>query len=355
MYKNRSSLTLSSPQSNGLKEGDVSLRLDNLGLSDIGIYYCYVSGDKSYDSKTVTLNLTAQGSPIKITLNRHLNSVKLSSTSCGWFPQPSLLWKSTNAPSDLQSTNYTKQENGLFCIYGQVILSSSDPNVINCSVIVSEEEKRSVNMYLEAGLLGYMVVKKPDEYPMSKIPIKLDMSKCKKDYLAFNPDADAVRDTDEAAEKYSPDGFPYELCVSGRNTFSSGRVYWEVELKKPNVPPKKSWLVGVAKASYTISDKKSDLTPFNGFWFLCSDPKNGLHVNTEPEFSPILNKTVECVGVLLDFERNELSFYSATDGVHLFTMIIKFPEEVVPLFNPGLGDKAPLQIINPKVKTSNEC
>lgn len=60
IYKNRSSLTQRSPQSTGLKQGDVSLKLDSLGLSDIGIFHCYVSGDTSYDSNTVTLNLTGE-------------------------------------------------------------------------------------------------------------------------------------------------------------------------------------------------------------------------------------------------------------------------------------------------------
>lgn len=60
MYRNRSSLTLRSPQSAGLKQGDVSLRLDNLGISDIGIFHCYVSGDKSYHDNTVKLNVTGE-------------------------------------------------------------------------------------------------------------------------------------------------------------------------------------------------------------------------------------------------------------------------------------------------------
>lgn len=59
-YNNRSSLTLRNPQSTGLKQGDISLRLDNLCLSDIGIFHCYVTGDKSYHEKTVQLNLTGE-------------------------------------------------------------------------------------------------------------------------------------------------------------------------------------------------------------------------------------------------------------------------------------------------------
>lgn len=186
--------------------------------------------------------------------------------------------------------------------------------------------------------------------------ITLNREDCIKDYLLFNSQGDLVRDADAAAIEYKEHGFPYELCVHGTSEYSSGRVYWEVALKQKNVPLKKSWLIGVAKASYTRSKEKSHFTPLNGFWFLCSDPDHGLYVNTEPEISLPVNTTPELVGVLLDFTKKELAFYNATDGVCLFSMRIdslnNFP--VVPLFNPGIGDNSPLKIINPEVKTLNE-
>ncbi|KAK2865811.1 hypothetical protein Q7C36_001867 [Tachysurus vachellii] len=418
-YKNRSSLTLSSPQSTGLKQGDVSLKLDNLALSDIGIFHCYVSGDKSYDSKTVTLSLTALGSLPLLSLEHHQNSVNLSCTSSGWYPQPRLLWKFTNKGdvlSELQSPIYTKQENGLFFISSWVLLSSSVSNSISCSVALSEENREvsvdlgprlsvqnsglwkilftvallsvlaliGIGLFLYKKYNGYQLVKRgnmPNECQMSdeqpqhskdqklvigqptimedlrkaNVTIRFDEENCNKDYLRFNPQGDTVRDFGAAADEYKGRGFPYGLCVRGRERFCSGRVYWEVRLKLANVPPKKSWLIGVAKASYTLSDEKSYFTPSNGFWFLCLDPENGLHVNTEPEISPTENTTLESVGVLLDFDKRELSFYNATDGVHLLTMKTDFKEDVVPLFNPGIGDNAPLQIINPQVKTQNEA
>lgn len=186
------------------------------------------------------------------------------------------------------------------------------------------------------------------------VTITLDEDSSKKDDLKFNKQSNLVRDADEAANKYKGHGFPYNLCVRGKETFSSGRAYWEVGLKQARVPPKKSWLIGVAKASCTISDKNSDFTPSNGFWFLCSEPENGLYINTEPKISLQLDTALECVGVLLDFDNSKLSFYDATDKVHLLTMRPNFGGSVVPLFNPGIGDKSPLQIINPQVKTQNE-
>ncbi|XP_039506255.1 uncharacterized protein LOC120461956 isoform X2 [Pimephales promelas] len=56
-YRNRSSLTLWSDQSGGLKNGDVSLRLEKLRIQDEGSFHCYVSGESVYDSGEVVLKV----------------------------------------------------------------------------------------------------------------------------------------------------------------------------------------------------------------------------------------------------------------------------------------------------------
>ncbi len=59
-FRNRSSLTLRSDQSGGLKDGDISLRLEKLTFQDEGPFHCYVSGESSYDSEVVDLKITGE-------------------------------------------------------------------------------------------------------------------------------------------------------------------------------------------------------------------------------------------------------------------------------------------------------
>ncbi|XP_058637701.1 myelin-oligodendrocyte glycoprotein-like [Onychostoma macrolepis] len=59
-FRNRTSLSLRSDQSGGLKDGDVSLRLEKLTFQDEGPFHCYVSGDTVYDSKVVDLKITGE-------------------------------------------------------------------------------------------------------------------------------------------------------------------------------------------------------------------------------------------------------------------------------------------------------
>ncbi len=59
-FRNRTSLTLRSDLSGGLKNGDVSLRLEKLRFQDDGLFHCYVSGESSYDSQEVVLKVTGK-------------------------------------------------------------------------------------------------------------------------------------------------------------------------------------------------------------------------------------------------------------------------------------------------------
>lgn len=104
--------------------------------------------------------LSALGSPAHLSLQHLQDSVNLSCSSCGWFPQPRLLWNSPNekgdALSNTQSPVYRQQENGLFCAYGWVILSSSFSKSISCSVSLSEDEKRDMSFDLDARPSGLL-------------------------------------------------------------------------------------------------------------------------------------------------------------------------------------------------------
>ncbi|KAL0189806.1 hypothetical protein M9458_016905, partial [Cirrhinus mrigala] len=56
-YSNRTSLMRWSDRSGGLKDGDISLRLEKLTLQDEGSFHCYVSGDTTYDGREVSLKI----------------------------------------------------------------------------------------------------------------------------------------------------------------------------------------------------------------------------------------------------------------------------------------------------------
>lgn len=58
-YQNRTALTPREP-SGGLKQGDVSIRIEHVTLKDAGKYVCYVSGSEHYDSDSVFLKVEGE-------------------------------------------------------------------------------------------------------------------------------------------------------------------------------------------------------------------------------------------------------------------------------------------------------
>uniref|UniRef100_A0A8C1UDV9 B30.2/SPRY domain-containing protein n=1 Tax=Cyprinus carpio TaxID=7962 RepID=A0A8C1UDV9_CYPCA len=182
-----------------------------------------------------------------------------------------------------------------------------------------------------------------EELRKHAVEITIDRERLHQD-LILSKDCKIVK----ASPDYNHTGeeFPIQLCAFGAQRFTSGRHYWEVELTRENTPPKNYWLIGVMKDGNLTARDKSTFTPFYGFWFLYSDGPRGFHINTNPSVKLSLTPRPERLGVLLDYDDGQLSFYNVTERKHLLTISSKFSGSVVPLFNPGAGDQSELRILD---------
>ena len=59
-YQNRTTLMPREPTSSGLKQGDVSIRIDHVNLQDTGKYVCYVSSSQHYESEAMYLKVEGE-------------------------------------------------------------------------------------------------------------------------------------------------------------------------------------------------------------------------------------------------------------------------------------------------------
>jgi len=141
----------------------------------------------------------------------------------------------------------------------------------------------------------------------------------------------------------TPERFDHGAYVLGLEGFTSGRHYWEVELGK-----KTEWFIGLAQES---ANRKGDISlrPERGYWAVWLLPDCVYVAGTSPSrirLFPRANATK--VGVYLDYEGGQVSFYNADNMSHLHTFTHTFTEKLLPLFSPGLkhGGKnsAPLTI-----------
>ncbi|XP_069028284.1 E3 ubiquitin-protein ligase TRIM39 [Embiotoca jacksoni] len=126
----------------------------------------------------------------------------------------------------------------------------------------------------------------------------------------------------------NPERFDRVVCVLGREAISSGRHYWEVE-----VGGKTDWDLGVSKQSVNRKGK-IEYTPGNGYWFLSLRDKSKYAFRSEPSTDVHLNLRPHKIGIFVDFEKGQVSFYNVDAKIHIYTFNDTFTECIVPFFSP---------------------
>ncbi|XP_070923035.1 E3 ubiquitin-protein ligase TRIM69 isoform X3 [Macaca nemestrina] len=143
-----------------------------------------------------------------------------------------------------------------------------------------------------------------------------------------------------------PERFDSSVAVLGSRGFTSGKWYWEVEVAK-----KTKWTVGVVRESI-IRKGSCPLTPEQGFWLLRLRNQTDLKALDLPSCSLTLTNNLDKVGIYLDYEGGQVSFYNAKTMTHIYTFSNTFIEKLYPYFCPCLNDggenKEPLHILHPQ-------
>jgi tripartite motif-containing protein 39 len=127
----------------------------------------------------------------------------------------------------------------------------------------------------------------------------------------------------------NPERFDISVCVVGKESFSSGRFYYEVQVKG-----KTGWCLGVATKSINLKGTIY-LNPEDGYWTVML--RNGQYwAGAVPTVPIFLREGVQKVGVFVDYEEGRVSFYNveARSYIHSFTGCT-FTENLYPFFSPG--------------------
>ncbi|XP_042367773.1 nuclear factor 7, brain [Plectropomus leopardus] len=126
----------------------------------------------------------------------------------------------------------------------------------------------------------------------------------------------------------NPERFDRVVCVVGREAISSGKHYWEVD-----VGGKTDWDLGVARQSVNRKGK-IEVTPSNGYWFLSLRDKNKYAFRSEPSTDVQLSLRPQRIGIFVDYERGQVSFYDVDAKIHIYTFNDTFIECIFPFFSP---------------------
>ncbi|XP_048059615.1 erythroid membrane-associated protein-like [Megalobrama amblycephala] len=202
--------------------------------------------------------------------------------------------------------------------------------VINSTVMMREQEELRTNYTrVKEQLLLHVEPKRMQHYAVN---VTLDPDTAHPE-LILSDDGKQVRDGDIRQEvPDNPERFNNSVSVLGKEGFSSGRFYFEVQVKG-----KTAWTLGVARESI---NRKGDiiLTPTNGFWTVWLRNENEYKALAGPPVSLPLRVKPQRVGVFVDYEEGLVSFYDVESSSHIYSFTGQsFTGKLYPYFNPSLN------------------
>ncbi|CAM4674669.1 unnamed protein product [Leuciscus chuanchicus] len=139
---------------------------------------------------------------------------------------------------------------------------------------------------------------------------------------------DVKQDVPENPKRFDP------ICVLAKQGFSSGRFYYEVQVKG-----KTEWDLGVIRESINRKGKIW-LTPVDGYWTVALRNENQYKAGERSPVSLSLRVKPENVGVFVDYEEGLVSFYDVESRSHIYSFTGQtFTEKLYPYFSPGRNDE----------------
>uniref|UniRef100_A0A8C3WDZ6 Butyrophilin subfamily 1 member A1 n=1 Tax=Catagonus wagneri TaxID=51154 RepID=A0A8C3WDZ6_9CETA len=371
-----------------IASGRVAVRIQGVKAADDGEYRCFFRQDENYEEAIVHLKVAAVGSDPHIHMEvQESGAIRLECTSVGWYPEPLVQWRTPKGeefPS--MSESRSPDEEGLFTVAASVVIR--DPSVKNVScyvrnLLLGQEKEAEISIpapffpkltpWMVAVAVILMVLglltigsilftwrlykersrqRRGEFSPKQKLLEELKWKKATlhavdvtldpdtaHPHLFLYEDSKSVR-LEDSRQKLpeKPERFDSWPCVLGRETLTSGRHYWEVE-----VGDRTDWAIGVCREN--VMKKGFDpMTPENGFWAV-ELYGNGYWALT-PLRTPLpLAGPPRRVGIFLDYESGDISFYNMTDGSHIYTFSsASFSGPLRPFFCLWSCGKKPLTI-----------
>uniref|UniRef100_F6RQM5 Butyrophilin subfamily 1 member A1 n=1 Tax=Equus caballus TaxID=9796 RepID=F6RQM5_HORSE len=368
--------------------GRVAVKIHGVKASDDGEYRCFFRQEDSFEEAIVQLKVAALGSDPHIHMEvQESGEIWLQCTSVGWYPEPQVQWRTPKGekfPSMSEARN--PDEEGLFTVTASVVIRDTSMKNVSCCIqnlLLGQEKEGEISIpapffprltpWMVAVAVVLMVLalltigsifftwrlykersrqrkdtfsskeKLLEELKWKKatlhaVDVTLDPDTAHP-HLFLYEDSKSVR-LEDARQKLpeKPERFDSWPCVLGREAFTSGRHYWEVE-----VGDRTDWAIGVCREN--VMKKGFDpMTPENGFWAV-ELYGNGYWALT-PLRTPLpLAGPPRRVGIFLDYESGDISFYNMTDGSHIYTFPnTSFSGPLRPFFCLWSCGKKPLTI-----------
>ncbi|XDV33843.1 hypothetical protein PO909_004111 [Leuciscus waleckii] len=251
--------------------------------------------------------------------------------------------------TELEQLSHTEDHLHLLQIYSSLCSSRNTRNWSEISVKTDEslETLRRALTKLQDSLQEKLTQTELKRIQQYAVDVTLDPDTAHPD-LILSDDGKQVRDGDIRQKlPDKPERFDRYSNVLGKEGFSSGRFYFEVQVKG-----KTDWTLGVARESIDRKGKIT-LTPSNGYWTVWLRNENEYWACAGPRVSLCVRVKPQRVGVFVDYEEGLVSFYDVESSSHLYSFTDQsFTGKLYPFFSPFLnaGDKNSTPLIITPVK-----
>ncbi|XP_030635135.1 butyrophilin subfamily 3 member A1-like [Chanos chanos] len=305
-----------------LQKGNTSLKLSRVKVSDEGEYKCYVLSKDWSDDVTVQVKVEAIGTYPVISVEGYSNDggFSLLCEIKGWKPEPEVVWLDNDGnPLPAEDTE-TLRDTERFHVKKRVTVQDSNTNRFYCRAILTDHMRETE-----------IVISMSTTH---EVDVTLDPDTAHPE-LILSDDGKQVTHGDTRQDlPDNPERFDHWFSVLGKEGFSSGRSYYEVQ-----VSGKTDWTVGVAKESVK---RKGDgpLNSETGIWSVSLWNGNEYKARTDPPVPLSLRQKPQKVGVFVDYEKGLVSFYNVEAGSHIYSFTgLSFTEKIYPYFNPYFHNK----------------
>ncbi|XP_007431370.2 butyrophilin subfamily 2 member A2-like [Python bivittatus] len=351
----------------GIGDGEIGLKILNISLFDEGHYHCSVKNGSFQQEATLDMKVTASGPAPLLSIEGYQDrGIRVVCRSSGWYPKPEVLWRDLRGrPLPTLAKTNSQRNDGTFNVQSDIILrgGSNLTCVIRNNLLDLEKESTihitnhvfpKISSWIVALCLSLTAVvgltififyllnrnkKLTTELdwrnmviPIEKANIVLDPDTANHDLILSADQKTVIQGFMWQSLPDNPKRFNIERCLLGREGFSSGKHYWEVEVGEEGY-----WALGVARNSMKRKGRLI-LVPEEGIWAVGKD-RLQYQALTVPKTPLALKKKPRKLGIYLDYEMQQIAFHDVNHQTHIFTFFsAAFSGEVIfPFFYVGVG------------------
>ncbi|XP_020041254.2 putative butyrophilin-like protein 10 [Castor canadensis] len=378
--------------SDHMARGEAMVRIHNVTVFDNGTYHCLFKEHTSYSNATLWLKVAGLGSAPRIRVtNNHDKGIQVECTSAGWYPEPWVEWRDLRGQMMPAVTHFSVLDtSGLFTVVSSVVPQDGITEGLTCYIsnpLLSEskvaesswptslsgrpqltEWRLALPLILIAlGLVMAGVIclfgkhqreelrtqleedteqggkeqKQPGSWAEAKlfhVSPSLDPNTASPKLMVSENQKSVKRLLFEQDLPLNSRRFDQDPCIMAHERFWTGRYYWEVE-----VGDRKAWTLGVCLESLGRVGRIPK-SPQHGLWAV-EFYKKRFRALSYPRTPLSPPQPFRRVGIFLDCDGGEISFYHVTHGTLVYTFsTLSFPGALQPFLCLWTHDPIPLTL-----------